>query len=335
MTRESYLGRWMRGASDEGAAAGGEATAAMMPRLPQPLEVALAAKSGSPGSRVSLKPGQAFGRYRIEREIGRGAMAAVYKASDDRDARVVALKILSLGEDWPEDRLEEAKLRLQREAEATSQMQHPDIVTTYEAGECDGRVYLAMELVEGVSLSTHTYEGRLLPPRMATEMCARVADALHFAHQRGIVHRDIKPANIVFDQHSRRIRIMDFGVARFADSHATRTGIVLGSPSYMAPEQLDGRPVTGSSDQFSLGVSLFQLLTGMLPFRSDSMPGLMRAIAMQPHPPLKTIRPDLPGLLAESLDRALQKDPDARFDSAAGMALALHDCGRQIDPALR
>jgi len=335
MTSESYLGRWMRGTFDHGAGQEDDAFGRMMPRLPQPLEVALASKSGPLRSRVALKPGQAFGHYRIEREIGRGAMAAVYRASDELDARVVALKILSLGEDWPEDRLEEAKLRLLREAEATSQMQHPDIVTTYEAGECEGRVYLAMELVEGVSLSTHTYEGRLLPPRMATEMCARVADALHFAHQRGIVHRDIKPANIVFDQHSRRIRIMDFGVARFADSHATRTGIVLGSPSYMAPEQLDGRPVTGSSDQFSLGVSLFQLLTGMLPFRSDSMPGLMRVIAMMPHPPLRTIRPDLPASLAESLDRAMQKDPEARFESAAAMALALHDCGRQIDPALR
>jgi serine/threonine-protein kinase len=128
---------------------------------------------------------------------------------------------------------------------------------------------------------------------------------------------------------------MDFGVARFADSHATRTGIVLGSPSYMAPEQLDGRSVTGSSDQFSLGVSLFQLLTGMLPFRSDSMPGLMKAIAIQPHPPLQTIRPDLPRTLAGSLDRALQKDPGQRFNSAAEMAQALHDCGRSIDPALR
>ena len=335
MTGESHLGRWLRGGPESGTTPEADVFVGLMPALRQPLEVALAAPGTGARSRVALKPGQAFAHYRIEREIGRGAMAAVFRASDDRDARVVALKILSLGEDWPEDRLEEAKLRLLREADATSRLQHPDIVSTYEAGEFAGKVYLAMELVEGVSLSTHTYEGRLLPPRMATEMCARVADALHFAHQRGIVHRDIKPANIVFDQESRRIRIMDFGVARFADSHATRTGIVLGSPSYMAPEQLDGRSVTGSSDQFSLGVSLFQLLTGMLPFRSDSMPGLMKAIAVQPHPPLQTVRPDLPRSLAGSLDRALQKDPGQRFGSAAEMAQALHDCGRSIDPALR
>lgn len=335
MTGESYLGRWMRGEPGSGADPAPDALGGLMPTLRQPLEMALAANSSPMRSRVTLKPGQSFGPYRVEREIGRGAMAAVYRARDERNARPVALKLLALGEDWPEDRLEEAKLRLMREAEATSGLQHPDIVTTYEAGEFQGTVYLAMELVEGVSLSTHTYEGRLLPPRMATEMCARVADALHFAHQRGIVHRDIKPANIVFDQHSRRIRIMDFGVARFADSHATRTGIVLGSPSYMAPEQLDGRRVTGSSDQFSLGVSYFQLLTGMLPFRSDSMPGLMRAIASQPHAPLRSIRPDLPGTVGEAIDRALQKDPEARFESAAVMGQALHDCGRQIDPALR
>ena len=335
MTAESYLGRWLRGAPDSSPAGTQEAFSGLMPKLRQPLEVALANGGTGLRTRVSLKPGQAFAHYHVERELGRGAMAAVYRARDDRDERVVALKILSLGEDWPEDRLEEAKLRLLREAEATSTLQHPDIVSTYEAGEHDGRVYLAMELVEGVSLATHTYEGRLLPPRMATEMCARVAAALHYAHQRGVVHRDVKPANIVFDQHSRRIRIMDFGVARFADSHATRTGIVLGSPSYMAPEQLDGRRVTGSSDQFSLGVSLFQLLTGMLPFRADSMPGLMKSIATLAPPPLRSIRPDLPDTLGEVLERALQKDPDARFGSAAELSLALHDCGRSIDPALR
>ena len=128
---------------------------------------------------------------------------------------------------------------------------------------------------------------------------------------------------------------MDFGVARFSDSHATRTGIVLGSPSYMAPEQFDGGPVTAQSDLFSLAVSLFQLLTGQLPFRADSMPALMLAIASQPHPPLRTIRPDLPATLGTALDRALNKAPADRFASAAEMAQVLHDCARSIDPGLR
>ena len=293
------------------------------------------AGNAPPLRKASLKPGQQFAHYRVERELGRGAMAAVYRARDERDGRTVALKLLSLGDDWPEERLEEARLRLLREADAASRIQHPDIVDVYEAGEHGDLVYLAMEFVEGVSLGTHTYEGRLLPPRMVTEMCGRVADALHFAHQRGVVHRDIKPANIIFDQKSRRIRIMDFGVARFSDSHATRTGIVLGSPSYMAPEQFDGGPVTAQSDLFSLAVSLFQLLTGQLPFRADSMPALMLAIASQPHPPLRTIRPDLPATLGTALDRALNKAPADRFASAAEMAQVLHDCARSIDPGLR
>lgn len=326
MSGESHLGRWLRGLSaGEFAAGPAGATAATPP----------------PGSRVAavpgapLAPGQRFGRYRIEQQLGRGAMATVYRASDEQLGRPVALKLLTLGDDWPADRLDEAELRLRREAEAAARIQHPDIVEVYEAGAHDGRVYLAMEYVEGVSLDAHTYPGRLLPPRMACEMCARVAEALHFAHQRGVVHRDIKPANIVFDQERRRVRIMDFGVARLADSCATRTGIVLGSPSYMAPEQLDARPVTGRSDLFSLGVTLFQLLTGSLPFRSDSMPGLMRRIVMEPHPPLSTIRPDLPASLGAALDRALAKDPDARFSNGTEMAQALRDSGRGIDPGLR
>jgi serine/threonine-protein kinase len=262
-------------------------------------------------------------------------MATVYRATDERDGRRVALKLLSLGEDWPADRLDEARLRLSREAEAAARIEHPDIVNVFEAGEHGGQVYLAMEFVEGVSLDQHTCQGRLLPPRMTCEMCARVAEALHFAHQRGVIHRDIKPANIVFDQVRRRVRVMDFGVARLSDSCATRTGIVLGSPSYMAPEQLDARPVTGRSDLFSLGVTLFQLLTGSLPFRSDSMAGLMRRIALEPHPPLGTIRPDLPPALGQVLDRALAKNPDDRFATGAEMGEALRAVGRTIDPGLR
>jgi serine/threonine-protein kinase len=335
VTEPSYLGRWLQGGTDGGASLGENTGTGLLPPLPRPLGMALESHRPGVPPHAQLKPGQALSSYRIERELGRGAMATVYRARDERDGRTVALKLLSLGDDWPEDRLDDARLRLLREAEAAVRIQHPDIVEVYEAGEHEGRVFLAMEFVEGVNLGTHTYEGRLLPPRMATEMCARVADALQFAHQRGVVHRDIKPANIIYDQRSRRIRIMDFGVARFADSHATRTGVMLGSPSYMAPEQFDGRPVTGHSDLFSLAVSLFQLLTAQLPFRSDSMPGLMAAIATQPHPPLRTVRPELPASLGAAIDRALEKEPGERFESAATMAQALHDSALEIEPGLR
>jgi serine/threonine-protein kinase len=283
----------------------------------------------------AMRPGQVFHHFRLQQQLGRGATATVYKAIDENSGNVVALKMLTLTDDWPDDLLADAKLRLLREAEAAGALAHPDIVEIRESGEHDRLVYLAMEYVEGVNLGTHAIEGRLLPPRLVTEMCARVADALYFAHQRGVIHRDIKPANIVFDQRNRRVRVMDFGVARVENSRATRTGIILGSPSYMAPEQLDARPVTAQSDIFSLGVSMFQLLTGILPFRSDSIPGLMQKISSEPHPPLRTVRPDLPEALSAVIDRALEKDPDARYRSGAEMAQALRDCSRSIDPALR
>jgi serine/threonine-protein kinase len=298
-------------------------------------DVPAARAPGQPLRASALRPGQLFHHFRLHNQLGRGATATVYRAVDERNGATIALKMLTLADDWPDDLLAEARLRLLREADAAGSLAHPDIVEIKEAGEHDGLVYLAMEYVEGVNLGMHATEGRLLPPRLATEMCARVADALYFAHQRGVIHRDIKPANIVFDQRNRRVRIMDFGVARLENSRATRTGVILGSPSYMAPEQLDARPVTAQSDLFSLGVTLFQLLTGMLPFRSDSIPGLMQKISSEPHPPLRAVRPDLPASVGAALDRALEKDPEMRFRSGAEMAQALRDCARETDPALR
>jgi serine/threonine-protein kinase len=330
MPDETGLGRWLRSRSGSLGRGPGDPASA----IERPPEAAPAKEEAKRSSGFALRPGQVFHHYRLQQQLGRGATATVYKATDDKDGRIVALKMLTLADDWPEDMLADAKLRLLREADAAGALAHPDIVEVREAGEHDGLVYLAMEYVEGVNLGAHAYGGQLLPPRMITEMCARVADALHFAHQRGIIHRDIKPANIVFDQRNRRVRVMDFGVARLENSRATRTGIILGSPSYMAPEQLDARPVTAQSDIFSLGVTLFQLLTGMLPFRSDSIPGLMQKISAEPHPPLRVVRPDLPESLSAIIDRALEKDPELRFRSGAEMAQALRECSRSIDPAL-
>jgi len=340
MADESSRGGWLRNLSGK---AGKPATDPAR-RTGKPLAMAVsdnpadAAGSAEPvrlAAGQSLRPGQLFHHFRLQNQLGRGATATVYKAVDERTGGVIALKMLTLTDDWPDDLLSEAKLRLLREADAAGSLAHPDIVEIREAGQHEGLVYLAMEYVEGVNLGMHATEGRLLPPRLATEMCARVADALYFAHQRGVIHRDIKPANIVFDQRNRRVRVMDFGVARLENSRATRTGVILGSPSYMSPEQLDARPVTAQSDLFSLGVTLFQLLTGMLPFRSDSIPGLMQKIASEPHPPLRVVRPDLPTSLSAVIDRALEKDPDLRYRSGAEMAQALRDCAREVDPALR
>jgi serine/threonine-protein kinase len=334
MPDENSRSGWLRNLSGVAGTKSGDPAAA-----PGGPAGGLGLTGGAPPSRLArsgrLRPGQKFHHFQVQQELGQGATATVYRAIDERDGATVALKTLSLSDDWPEDLLEEAKLRLLREAEAAGSLAHPDIVEIKGSGEHEGVVYLAMEYVQGVNLGMHAAEGRLLPPRLATEMCARVADALYFAHQRGIIHRDIKPANIVFDQKNRRVRVMDFGVARVVDSRATRTGVILGSPSYMAPEQLDARPVTPQSDLFSLGVTLFQLLTGMLPFRSDSIPGLMQKIANEPHPPLRVVRPDLPASLSAAIDRALEKDPGMRYRSGAEMAQALRDAAREVDPALR
>ena len=337
MPDESSRGGWLRNLSNTSGRRAGESSS----KIGKPLEVAVNEKPGTAAAPAStarghaFRSGQLFHHFRLQQQLGRGATATVYKATDERSGNVIALKMLSLADDWPDDLLDEAKLRLLREADAAGSLAHPDIVEIREAGEHEGLVYLAMEYVEGVNLGTHTIEGRMLPPRLVCEMCARVADALYFAHQRGVIHRDIKPANIVFDQKNRRVRVMDFGVARLENSRATRTGVILGSPSYMAPEQLDARPVTAQSDLFSLGVTLFQLLTGMLPFRSDSIPGLMQKISAEPHPPLRVVRPDLPLTLSAVIDRALEKDPDMRYRSGAEMAQALRDCAREVDPAIR
>ncbi len=185
-----------------------------------------------------------------------------------------------------------------------------------------------MELLRGRNLVEYTSPTRLLPPAIAIEIVARLADALHYAHLNQVVHRDIKPANLMFDAPSGELKITDFGIARLTDSGRTRTGVVLGTPSFMSPEQLQGRIVTGSSDLFSLAVALFQLLTGQLPFRGDSMPALMMKIAQEPHPRILALNPALPVGLDEVFDRALAKEPVARYESGAALALALRDVNR-------
>jgi serine/threonine-protein kinase len=332
---DSPLGRWLRQLKPSG-------NAATRSPPPTPARSAGAARRELPspdtagnGRQLQLRAGDTLGGYHVIREVGRGAMATVYQARHAGDGQIVALKVLSMAPDGIDDRLDDARLRLLREAEAAGRIQHPDIVQVVTAGEERGIVFLAMEFVEGVSLATHAIEGRLLPPRLVAQMCGKVADCLGFAHARGVVHRDVKPANIVYDPRSKRVRVMDFGVARLTDSSATRTGIILGSPSYMAPEQLDGRGLSGSADLFSLGVTLFQLLTAQLPFRADSIPRLMQRIATEPHPPLASIRPDLPARLGLVIDRALEKDAARRYATGAEMATALNDAARDIPASLR
>jgi serine/threonine-protein kinase len=183
-----------------------------------------------------------------------------------------------------------------------------------------------MEYLKGRHLSDFAKSDNLMEPRKVLEIIGRTAEALGFAHKQGVVHRDIKPANLMYDPSTDTLKITDFGIARLSGAGSTRTGIVLGTPSFMSPEQLEGRTVTGHSDLFSLGVSLFQLLTGQLPFTADSMTGLMQQIAEAQHPPLRAFRPDLPACVESIIDRALVKNPEARYETGAQMAAALQDC---------
>jgi len=274
-------------------------------------------------ARIGATPPGRLGRYEIVSEIGRGAMGVVYRARDPVINREVALKTIPLAAEFDGRELEEARAKFFREAETAGRLSHPHIVTIYDAGEQGGTAYIAMELLRGRHLVEYAAAAGLLPPAIAIEVTARLADALHYAHQQGVVHRDVKPANVMFDPPSGELKITDFGIARLTDSGRTRTGLVLGTPSFMSPEQLQGRAVTGRTDLFSLAVTLFQLLTGQLPFRADSMPALMFKIAHDAPPPIAVVRPGLPAGLQSFFERALAKEPADRHASGAEFAEAL------------
>lgn len=276
--------------------------------------------------------GRKLGRYELERELGKGAMGVVYLGRDPNINRVVAIKAIPLADEFEEQDLEEARARFFREAEMAGRLNHPAIVTVYDAGEDQGLAYIAMEYLRGHHLSSHTDRANLLPPKTVMTLVARTAEALHYAHRQNVVHRDIKPANIMFNAETDELKITDFGIARLTDTSRTKTGIVLGTPSFMSPEQLEGRNLDGRSDQFALGISLYQLLTGQLPFRAESMPRLMQKIATEPHTPIRLVRPELPDGIDAIIDRVLSKSADDRYPTCAEFAADLKACARSAEP---
>ena len=308
--------------------------------VPPPAPALKAAKAAAnpapaaPASGAASETTDHLGRYHLEREIGRGAMGIVYLGRDTAINRMVAIKAIPLASEFSDAELVEARSRFFREAETAGRLNHPNIVTIYDVGEERGLAYIAMEYLKGRHLSDYAKSDNLMEPRKVLEIVGRTAEALGFAHKQQVVHRDIKPANLMYDPSTDVLKITDFGIARLSGAGSTRTGIVLGTPSFMSPEQLEGRTVTGHSDLFSLGVSLFQLLTGQLPFSADSMTGLMQQIAEAPHPPLRAFRPDLPACVESIIDRALAKSPDARYETGAQMAAALEDCRSRIPSGL-
>jgi len=268
-----------------------------------------------------------LGRYRLDRVIGRGAMGAVFLGHDPALGRQVAIKTMALGREFEGAELAEAKRRFFREAETAGRLQHRDIVTIFDVGQEDDLAYIAMEFLKGHDLQRHTQGQQLLPVPVVLRVCGRVADALAYAHQQGVVHRDVKPANVMLHLPTGAVKVTDFGIARVTDATRTRTGTVLGTPSFMSPEHLAGQPVDGRSDLYSLGVMLYQLLSGELPFQADSMGKLMYQIANEPAPDLRVLRPDLPEALTQLVARSLQKSPALRHSDGAVMAAELRMIG--------
>ncbi len=264
-----------------------------------------------------------LGRYRLQRELGRGAMGAVYLGQDPQIGRQVAIKTMALGQEFDGPELVEARVRFFREAETAGRLTHPDIVTIFDAGEDQELAYIAMEYLSGHDLQRNTVAGSLLPVAQVLHIVERVAQALDHAHRQGVVHRDIKPANVMVDPATGSVKVTDFGIARITDSSRTRTGMVLGSPAYMSPEQMAGQRVDGRADLYSLGVMLFQLLTGRLPHQADSMARLMFNIANEPAPDVRSLRPELPGELAQVVAHWLAKKPEQRPADAYAAAAEL------------
>ncbi len=265
-----------------------------------------------------------LGRYHVVKELGRGAMGVVYLGKDPTIQRFVAIKTMRLDEIDNEEDLKEFRDRFFREAESTGRLSHPNIVTVYDAGEQDGLAYIAMEYLEGTLLSCYCQKSTILPAKQALQIVATVADALDYAHSQGVVHRDVKPANIMILK-QRLVKVMDFGIAKMASASKTQTSMILGTPRYMSPEQATGKDVDGRSDVFSLGIVLFELLSGERPFDAENMAALVMRIAKAPHPPLLKYRRDLPTRVQSILDRALQKEIPNRYRHASDMAQDLRD----------
>lgn len=267
-----------------------------------------------------------LGRYQLLRELGRGAMSVVYLGSDQKINRTVAIKTLNFANEFSGSAQQEVTRRFFREAETAGQLNHPNIVTIYDVGEDQGLAYIAMDYVAGTPLQDYALPGSLLPIEEVLAIVIKIAEALDYAHARGVVHRDIKPANILYERDTGRLKITDFGVAGVLNASKTRTGTILGSPSYMSPEQVGGGKVDGRSDLYSLGVTLYQLLRGELPFDAPTLTGLMFKVANSAPPDVSFLRPDISPVLKALVERTLQKKPDARFQTGAELANAVRQC---------
>src|SRR5450759_3201061 len=272
---------------------------------------------------------QKIGRYNILAELGRGAMGVVYKAADPLLNRMVAIKTILLSAETAIR--DDYETRFLQEAKAAGGLNHPSIITIYDVGREGDLAYMAMELLDGAEMRNMLAVGRLSLD-LAFDIAAQVAEGLAFAHERGVVHRDIKPANIMIVR-GRQAKIMDFGIARLQVSHVkTQTGMVLGSPQYMSPEQIAGRDVDSRSDIFSLGVVLYQMIAGQPPFSGEDINQLTYMVCHGAHSPPSLLNPAIPPMLDLIVNRALAKNPAQRYQSVRDMAADLKACRAQLAP---
>lgn len=271
-----------------------------------------------------------IGRYEIIEEIGKGAMGLVYKAIDPKINRLLAIKTIRFSDEFDEDVIHDIQERFFREAEIAGQLSHPSIVTIYDVGEEGDLTYMVMEYLEGHDLEKFIKKRSLLSLRRILDVGASVADALEYAHNANVIHRDIKPANIMLLK-TGGIKVTDFGIAKAISSSRTKTGIILGTPNYMSPEQIMGQKIDHRSDIFSLGVLLFQLFTGETPFHGENLSSLLYKITQVKHPSVREYNPRIPRVCEQIIDKALAKNPKERFKNAGEMAKYLRLIGLKID----
>lgn len=291
--------------------------------------VVLGAQGVDPLLSTSTDTRPTLGRYEVLKQLGKGAMGVVYLGKDPRINRTTAIKTFQFPEEIDPEQTQELKRRFFQEAESAGTLTHPNIVTIYDAGEEQDLAYIAMEFLEGHDLTRYTKPDTLLDLPRVVGFGADLAEALDYAHHKGIVHRDIKPANVMLLDKG-TVKLTDFGIARITATSQTQTGVVKGTPHYMSPEQISGQKVDGRSDIFSLGVMLYQLTTGKTPFSGENLAALMHQIMQVPHPDPRQYNPALPKALVQILDKALQKDREQRYQSAGDLARHLRALARKL-----